>query len=188
MVPIPEFTAEGVLPVGDHPATLAELKQSVLVLGPKTVPIGWDRRWRAEHVEHLGMLVPKLWAVGIEEVFVDGSFVENKSRPGDIDGYFRCDIDDFLSGRLQSRLRAVDPSGVWTWAHEDRCLVEGEYLPKPPMWERYRVELYPHFPGLKSGIRDEFGEELELPAAFRQSRRQFIRKGIVRLVRDEVIR
>ncbi len=187
MAPIPEFTADGVLPVGDHSATLAELMQSVLVLGPKHVPIGWDRRWRAELVENLGVLVPKLWAVGIEEVFVDGSFVETKSHPGDIDGYFRCDLDDFLSGRLQSRLHAVDPSGVWKWAHEDRCPVEGEYLPKLPMWERYRVELYPHFPGLKSGIRNELGEALEFPDAFRLSRPNFIRKGIVKLVRDEVV-
>ncbi len=188
MATIPEFTADGVLPPGDHPATLTELRQSVLVLGPKKVAIAWDRRWRAELVEHLALLVPTLWTVGIEEVFVDGSFVENKPHPGDIDGYFRCDMDDLLLGRLQTRLSQVDPSGVWTWALQDRLQVESGKPPQLRMRVRHHVELYPHFPGLKSGIRDEFGAELELPAAFRQSRRQFIRKGIVRLVRDEVIR
>lgn len=188
MASIPEFTADGVLPVGDHPASLAELKQSVLVVGPKNVPIGWNRRWRAELVGNLGLLVPTLWAAGIEEVFVDGSFVENKPHPADIDGYFCCDMDDLLLGRLQARLQAIDPSGVWTWADYDRLRAEPDGPAMLPMWVKHRVELYPHFPGLKSGIQSEFGEELEFPAAFRQSRRHYMRKGIVRLVRDEVSR
>lgn len=185
-MPIPEFTADGVLPVGDHPATLAELKQSMLVVGPKNVPIGWNRRWRAELVGNLELLVPTLWAAGIEEVFVDGSFVENKHHPGDVDGYFCCDSFDYQSGQLEARWRELDPNGVWTWAPQDRRRVEGEYRFKLPMWERYRVELYPHFPGVLAGIRNQFGEMLEFPDAFRLSRKSFIPKGIVRLLKNEV--
>jgi hypothetical protein len=51
------------------------------------------------------------------------------------------------------------------------------------MWHRYRVELYPHVPGLGigSGIRDKFGHELEFPSAFRQSRRDGKPRGIVKI-------
>jgi hypothetical protein len=51
------------------------------------------------------------------------------------------------------------------------------------MWHRYRVELYPHVPGLGigSGIRDKHGHELEFPSAFRQSRRDGKPRGIVKI-------
>ena len=38
------------------------------------------------------------------------------------------------------------------------------------MWHQYRVDLYPHVPGLLSGILDEFGHEQEFPSAFRKTR------------------
>jgi hypothetical protein len=50
------------------------------------------------------------------------------------------------------------------------------------MWHQYRVELYPHFPGLLSGIVDQFGNELQFPSAFRQQRHSFRPKGIVEIV------
>ncbi len=51
------------------------------------------------------------------------------------------------------------------------------------MWHRYRVELYPHVPGLGmiSGIRDKWGHELEFPSAFRQSRRDGTPRGIIKI-------
>jgi hypothetical protein len=51
------------------------------------------------------------------------------------------------------------------------------------MWHLYRVELYPHVPGLGigSGIRDKYGHELEFPSAFRQSRRDSKPRGIVKI-------
>lgn len=51
------------------------------------------------------------------------------------------------------------------------------------MWHQYRVELYPHFPGLSSGIHDRQGNELEFPSAFRQSRRDGEPRGIIQIVR-----
>ncbi len=44
------------------------------------------------------------------------------------------------------------------------------------------VELYPHFPGLLSGICDQFGHELQFPAAFRQQRGTGLQKGIVKII------
>jgi len=48
---------------------------------------------------------------------------------------------------------------------------------------QYRVELYPHVPGLGigSGIRDKYGNELKFPAAFRQCRRNGKPRGIVKI-------
>jgi hypothetical protein len=50
------------------------------------------------------------------------------------------------------------------------------------MWHKYRVELFPYVPGYPSGIKDQFGYDLEFPSAFRISR-QFTPKGIVVLQR-----
>ena len=54
---------------------------------------------------------------------------------------------------------------------------------KDPMRHRYRVELYPHVPGLGigSGIGDKYGHELEFPSVFRQSRRDGKPRGIVKI-------
>jgi hypothetical protein len=51
-----------------------------------------------------------------------------------------------------------------------------------PMWMRYRIELYPHIEGMFSGIKDQQGNNLMFPSAFRQSRRNFIPKGIVKII------
>jgi hypothetical protein len=51
------------------------------------------------------------------------------------------------------------------------------------MWHQYQVELYPHFPGLLSGIHDQCGNELPFPSAFRLSRRDYLPKGIVQIVK-----
>lgn len=44
--------------------------------------------------------------------------------------------------------------------------------------------MYPYVPGLLSGIRDAFGNELEFPSAFRLSRRAHEPRGIVRIIHD----
>lgn len=110
---IPEFNENGLLPVGDYEVTLAELRDSILVQGPRDrlkYP-SWDASWRLWLVDHLEMMVNQLWTVGVSEI-------------------------------------------------------------------------YPHFPGLSSGICDKLGNELEFPAAFRQCRRDSTPKGIVKLRRD----
>jgi hypothetical protein len=63
---------------------------------------------------------------------------------------------------------------------------EPQTVPEPdqrqlPMWHRYRVELYPHCPGLLSGVRNQFGNNLPFPSAFRLSRREYRPKGIVKI-------
>ena len=178
---LPEFTPDGVLPPGDYPLTFDELSQSYLVDGPAGRD-SWDRDWRRYLVQNLRVLVQQLWQVGMDSVYIDGSFVEDKDHPNDIDGYFHCDPGAFATGQLQRELNLLDPRKVWTWDPASRRPFPGSAKKQLPMWIVYRVELYPHYPGLFAG-QDEHGVPLEFPAFFRKSRRDGRPKGIVELRR-----
>lgn len=179
---LPPFTAEGVLPPGDYELTLTQLRSSSLVLGPgdpKDYP-DWDGVWREKLVDSLKVLVRQLWKVGITEIYADGSFAEDKDHPNDIDGYFVCDLMHLASSRLEQELNLLDPHKVWTRDPSSRRPYRGYSKMQLPMWHQYRVELYPHY-GQRSGIRDRYGNELEFPAAFRQSRRDGKPRGIIKI-------
>lgn len=184
MTLIPPFTDAGLLPPGDFEATLAGLRASTLVLGPGDPSEWphWDGPWREKLVANLEVLVRQLWEVGVTEVFIDGSFAEDKDHPNDIDGYFECDLIRLKSGELVRELNLLDPHKVWTWDPAARRPYRGSPKKQLPMWHQYRVELYPHVPGMPSGIRDRHGNELEFPSAFRQSRRDGEQRGIVKVI------
>jgi len=134
-------------------------------------------------LDNLELLAMQLWAAGVRDIFVDGSFVEDKDHPNDIDGYFVCDLKSLASGELTQRLNLLDPNKVWTWDPNSRRPYRGYAKKQLPMWHAYRVELYPHVPGLGigCGIFDKHGNELEFPSAFRQSRRDGKPRGIVKV-------
>ena len=165
--------------------TLEELKDSMLVEGPGEGYPNWDAEWRAKLVENLRVLVVQLWEVGVTEIFVNGSFVEDKEHPGDIDGCFECSFMDVATGHLRRELNKLDPYKVWTWDPASRRPYRDQPKLQLPMWHQYRVELYPHYPDLSlpSGIKDKFGSDLPFPAAFRKSRREHKVKGIVKIKR-----
>jgi hypothetical protein len=185
MIEIPPFNPDGLLPPGDYEVSFDELRRSILVDGPRdsSGSTSWDRRWRERLVGNLEVLTRQLWAVGIREVFADGSFAEDKDHPNDIDGYFVCDLRPLMTGELARQLNLLDPAKVWTWDPTSRKPYRGYPKKQLPMWHQYRVELYPHVPGLGlgSGIRDKYGNELEFPSAFRQCRRNGKLRGIVRI-------
>lgn len=182
---IPLFDPNGVLPAGDFEVSFDELRKSLLVIGPGDPEDSstWDRPWRKLLVQNLEILTQQLWKAGIREVFADGSFAEDKDHPNDIDGYLVCDFDLLRTGELTRRLNLLDPFKIWTWDPAARKPYRGYPKKQLPMWHRYRVELYPHVPGLGggSGICDKYGHELEFPAAFRQSRRDGKPRGIVKI-------
>lgn len=182
-MPIPTaFDAHGVLPIGTHAATFGELSRSLLVHGPGAAASpAWDADWRRQLVDRAAILVGQLWQVGIHEIFLDGSFTEAKDSPNDIDGYFEVDVRRVASGQLERELNALDPHKVWTWDPAQRRKHRNYTKKQLPMWHQYRVELYPHYPGLIA-LRDEWGNNLQFPAAFRQQRDTAIRKGIVKIV------
>ena len=171
----------GLLPAEDFELTLEELENSALVENRNDVPL-WDTEWRRELVGKLGLLSKELWAIGIQEIYVNGSFVEDKAHPNDIDGYFVCDPKELASGQLERELNLLNPHKIWTWDPNSRKPYLGYTKRQLPMWHKYRVELYPHY-GQGTGILDAAGNEMEFPAAFRTSRDQFKPKGIVKLRR-----
>jgi hypothetical protein len=93
---VPKFDESGLLPPGDYEATFEDLRRSPLVRGAKDIAL--DRGWRWHLLEQAEILVKQLWQVGVTEVYLDGSFVEAKAHPNDIDGYFECDLHYFASG------------------------------------------------------------------------------------------
>jgi hypothetical protein len=179
---LPDFTADGVLPPGDYVLTIQELRGSPLVIGPSNpARPTWDQAWRSKLVDNLEILVNQLFAVGIADIFIAGSFVEvNKDRPGDIDGYFVCDLLRF--GAMQNQLNTLDPHQAWDWDHR----VPDRYDPSKTrtlMWHHYNVELFPHFSppfDRPCGVLDEVGNPQTFPAAFRKTR-GFIPRGIVKI-------
>jgi hypothetical protein len=182
---IPPFQADGLLPPGDYEVSFAELRRSLLIEGPssKSSQGTWDQAWRELLVDNLEVLVRQLWTIGIRDIYADGSFAEDKDHPNDIDGYFVCGLKELASGELVQKLNLLDPYKIWTWDPQSRRPYRGYSKRQLPMWHRYRVEMYPHVPGLglPSGIKDQHGNELEFPSAFRQSRRDGKPRGIVKI-------
>lgn len=175
---IPEFDDRGLLPPGDYPVTFSELRRSPLVENKLE---GWHRDWRLQLVNQVEVLVRQLWEAGVDSIVLDGSFVEDKLHPNDIDGYFTCDATEF--SRIVQHLNELDPYKVWTWEDSARQSYGGRGKKQLPMWHRYRVELFPHFEQF-SGIVDGRGYPLTFPSAFRQQRGTYEEKGVVRLVRE----
>lgn len=181
---IPDFTDQGLLPPGDYEVTFEELRKSVLVEGPAPDSVwreNWDAEWR-EHLTHQAeTMCNQLWSVGIEKVYLDGSFAEAKAHLNDIDGYFVCDAEQVASGELQRELNKIDPQKCWTWDPGERRSYRGYAKKQLPMWHAYRVELYPHYNQF-AGITDAQGHPLTFPSAFRKRRRDDEPKGIVNVV------
>ena len=173
------FNDFGTLPPGDYPLTIKDLKNSILVTGPND-GTPWDTNWRSHLVDQLEIMVRQLWQIDITEIYINGSFVEKKAHPNDIDGYFDCDLFYLATGSLQQDLNLLDPYKIWTWDSKSRKPYNGYTKKQLPMWHRYRVELYPHI-GQPSGIQDEFGNVLQFPAAFRKTRDTYQPKGIIKI-------
>jgi hypothetical protein len=134
VLPLPVFHDDGLLPAGDYELTLDELRASALVSGNGVGSSTWDAQWRAHLVQSLATLVRQLWQVGVRDIFADGSFVEDKDHPNDIDGYFVCDLKTFASGELQRQLNLLDPHKVWTWDPTERRAFRGYPKKQLPMW------------------------------------------------------
>lgn len=130
---LPDFKADGCLPAGDYALTFTQLRASSLVAGPLSGYPNWSRSWRNQLVNSLEVMVRQLWQVGITDIFIDGSFVEDKEHPNDIDGYFVCDLKELAGGRLESALNLLDAHKVWTWDPAARRSYHGYLKKQLPM-------------------------------------------------------
>lgn len=186
-MPIPSnFNSDGLLDPGTYDASFADIRNSILVLGDGSSPT-WAAEWRAELVNRAEILVKQLWAVGVSDVFLDGSFVENKDHPNDIDGYFDPHlsilnaVDMVTFQKIVSDLNNLDPHKIWNWDPRSRKAYRGYPKKQLPMWLFYRVEFFPHL-DQGTGIKDQYGNDQKFPAAFRQSRSEFKPKGIIKVI------
>jgi len=142
------------VPPGNHQATLEEIATR---LGFTT-----RRRWL---LKGLRAAVEALWAAGVEQIFVDGSFCTEKPDPADIDGYW-IEPDDGVYER-------IDP--YW---------IDFELVPVPRlrkrkwrMWVDHGVEFFIH-PGMLAA------PGLGFPEFFRRDRNGRPR-GIVQVVKAQ---
>lgn len=111
---IPPLAGQGgsykYLPPGDHEATLSEVESAFGSSGFK----------RRQLMDGLREVATRLWGLGVETIWVDGSFISSKERPGDVDViYVRPD--------------GVDTSG-WGLLSPSRREEAKEYF-KCDLWE-----------------------------------------------------
>lgn len=80
------FLKNGLLPAGDHEISLDQLERLI-----RQGPGGggsWDTAWRLQLLEEFKQRYEQLAAVGITEVYIDGSYATDKYHPNDLDAYF----------------------------------------------------------------------------------------------------
>lgn len=95
------------LPPGIHTATLEEVRDK----------LGWGLR-RRNLLDRLEVALRLMKNCGIERVYLDGSFVTEKDRPGDIDCCY-----DVPSGA--TNLRMMYP--IWPWTPANRAMSKMMY-------------------------------------------------------------
>lgn len=109
---IPEFNLRGSLPPGVYDTTLAEIEERLA--------FNADRQ---RLVEGLKRAVENLRTAGVRRVWVDGSFVTHKPKPGDIDGCWDP--------------KGVDPALI------DPVLLDFEHS-RAAMKAKYGVDFFPN--------------------------------------------
>lgn len=144
MSELPAFTADGTLPPGEHRLALDCLLESVLVLGPSNRHPEWDERRRAFLARNFARLVLQLWEVGVDNVFLVGSFATLKNRPGDIDGYFECSPAAFVD--ICRRLNTIEETKCWLFREAVKPEWRSPWEATTVMWREYRVDLRPFEP------------------------------------------
>ena len=191
---LPPFNADGLLPYQDYELTIEQLKVCHLITGVHSQsPDNWDSAWRLQLVQNAEILINQLWQLDPEligGIYLDGSFVEDKSHTNDIDGYFECDFWYLANGHLKDDLNALDPHKIWIWDPDSRKPYRNYAKCQLPMWFQYRVELYPHFhsspvgEGPLTGIISASGKNQLFPEAFRKCRQSDTPKGIIKIKKE----
>ena len=176
-----EFDGRGMLAPGDHPMTLEGLRRSLLVVGPPGRE-SWNRAWREWLLDRFEVLAGQLWGVGIEQIYLGGSFASDKDHPGDLDGYFMCERAAYKTRALHRALNDIGPFRRWTWKAED-CRPTRDGRPKLPLWHHHRVELFPYYGQIQTGFFDLDRTDIDLPTLFRMARATQEPRGVVRVLR-----
>ncbi|RAL21974.1 DUF6932 family protein [Thermoflavimicrobium daqui] len=174
------FNEYGYLPEGDHEMTISELKESILVLGDEST-YQWKEGHRRYLVNNLEHLIQPLWTIGIESVYIDGSFCTDKETPKDIDAYFEFPDDGKTRAQilqeliaLAHELNSLSEDGLWNW-WERRP--NSDFESKPEMWFKYQIEIYPNCFGVYATKDGKKFDQM-----FRQDKNGFP-KGVIKLIK-----
>ena len=164
----------GLLPPGTHDATLEEIRASILVEGPpKPIP-GWDRAHRLWLLDQLAPFVEDLWAAEVQDIFLDGSFVTDKARPTDIDGFYEALFERQKS--ILPILLARNP--IWM----PQRVTTPEKQRKTQMWINHKIEIYPAWEPAEEGILyRKFFTFQRVPA---RGGPKMVPKGIVKVLKS----
>ncbi|NMC28380.1 MAG: hypothetical protein GYA42_09600 [Syntrophomonadaceae bacterium] len=130
-----KFAKSGLLPPGDHAISLEEL-ENFIGRGPGGGQ-SWDTSWRLQLLQEFKKRYQQLQAVGINEVYIDGSYATDKFHPNDMDVYFVVPRNIWRSGAEQA-LKDMDPE---FWRFEPELGVDGKL--GYPMAFRHHIEMYP---------------------------------------------
>jgi hypothetical protein len=133
-MPIPEFDDQtGYLPPGDHGASLDEMEQRFC---------GTYRR--RQIFTGLKRVVEQLEANGVETIWIGGSFVTDKERPGDVDVvYVPPSGSDPAGWGLLSPSRRKDLKEIWRvdlWKSDSPQRVPGKPLQRPTIKEFFGTD------------------------------------------------
>jgi hypothetical protein len=180
---LPTSFTEGILPDYIYEISEKDIRSSILINGDKSSDLTWDKEHRKKLFDGFMVLANELKSCGFDHIFLDGSFVEEKGHPNDIDAYFDLGLRLGIEGSVKvhqrlTQLKQQSKMQIWDWTN--RVLLPGFKKPQLKMWVLHKVEIFPHY-GLPSGIKDDNGNDLQFPAAFRQSRSSTMSKGIVKL-------
>jgi hypothetical protein len=133
-MPIPEFDDQtGYLPAGDHGASLDEMEQRFC---------GTYRR--RQIFTGLKRVVEQLEANGVETIWIGGSFVTDKERPGDVDVvYVPPPGSDPAGWGLLSPSRRKDLKEIWRvdlWKSDSPQRVPGKPLQRQTIKEFFGTD------------------------------------------------
>ena len=105
-MPIPPFNPYGLLPPGIYPASLEELAQKLGFSSKRQDLIG----------QGLKSMVERLKALGVRDVYLNGSFTTSRPSPGDIDGYVLTTVGSALETEIaehQEEWKATYQVDLW---------------------------------------------------------------------------
>lgn len=150
-MPIPSFNQYGLLPPAIHSASMEEVVAK-LGFSPK----------RQDLIERgLKPLVERLKALGVREIYLNGSFATSKPSPGDIDGYVLTTVGSALETEVaehQEEWKALYRMDVWP-AHTDQS---GEM--SQATWEMFFGHTKEEPPKAKGIVKLTLGGERHVPA------------------------
>jgi hypothetical protein len=175
--------------------TFAQLRESILVVGEDWIP-GWDEVWRRYLLDNLETLVQSLWVIGMETIFVDGSFCSAKPRPGDIDAFYELPLPETINEIKDEKERRTfiltyvtviseqlnQFFGAPIWNIWDKMHVDEYGNAHTEMWRMYKCELYPSCWGVYAGGLYPNGRKLKFDEYFRFDQ-DGIPKGMIQLVK-----